>query len=156
MSQTAIPTDDVDEDYIQTPKPWNVKSIRNYMFFIGPVSSIFDFMTFGVMLYIFKAGPELFHTGWFVESLITQTVVIYVIRTTKIPIFESRPSKFLVFTSLAIMAVGLIMPFTPMASWFGFVKPSAKYFLILEAMVAAYLFLVYFVQKIYIKRFGKE
>jgi Mg2+-importing ATPase len=126
------------------------------MFFIGHVSSIFDFMTFGVMLYIFKAGPELFHTGWFVESLITQTVVIYVIRTTKIPIFESRPSKFLVFTSLAIMAVGLIMPFTPMASWFGFVKPSAKYFLILEAMVAAYLFLVYFVQKLYIKRFGKE
>ncbi len=156
MSQTAIPTDAVDEDLIQTPTPWNVKSIRNYMFFIGPVSSIFDFMTFAVMLYVFHASPELFHTGWFVESLITQTVVIYVIRTTKIPIFESRPSKFLVFTSLAIMAVGLIMPFTPMANWFGFVKPSAKYFLILEAMVAAYLFLVYFVQKLYIKRFGKE
>lgn len=155
ISQTAIPTDDVDEDYIQTPKPWNVKSIQNYMFFIGPVSSIFDFMTFAVMIFIFKASPELFHTGWFIESLVTQTVVIYVIRTAKVPIFESRPSKFLVFTSLAIIAIGILIPFTPLASWFGFVKPSAKYFLILEGMVMAYLFLVYFAQKLYIKKFGK-
>jgi len=155
ISQTAIPTDAVDEEYIQTPKPWNVKSIQNFMFFIGPVSSIFDFMTFAVMIFIFKASPELFHTGWFIESLVTQTLVIYVIRTAKVPIFESRPSKFLVFSSLTIILIGIIIPFTPIATWFEFVKPSAKYFLILEGMVVAYLFLVYFAQKLYIKKFGK-
>jgi Mg2+-importing ATPase len=159
ISQTAIPTDEVDEEYIKSPRPWNVQSIRKYMFFIGPVSSIFDFLTFGVMIFIFHcttATQSLFHTGWFVESLVSQTLVIYVIRTAKIPIIQSRPSKFLVFSSLAIIFTGLILPFTPLAVWFEFIKPNAKYFLILEAMMAAYMFLVYFVQQWFIKKFGAD
>jgi Mg2+-importing ATPase len=159
LSQTAIPTDEVDEEYIKAPRPWNVASIRKFMFFVGPISSIFDFVTFAVMIYVFKctgATQALFHTGWFVESLVTQTVVIYVIRTAKIPLTQSSPSKLLVFTSLVIIAFGVALPFTPFAQWFGFVMPSAKYFLILEAIVAAYVVLVYFGQQFFIKKFGAD
>jgi Mg2+-importing ATPase len=161
LSQTAIPTDEVDEEYIKIPRPWNVASIQKFMFFIGPISSIFDFMTFAVMIFIFKctgigASLDLFHTGWFVESLVTQTVVIYVIRTIKMPISQSSPSRLLIFTSLAIIAVGIALPFTPAAQWFGFVKLSAKYFLILEGMVAAYVFLVYHGQQFFVKKFGTD
>src|SRR5208337_2059202 len=102
LSQTTIPTDEVDEELIKSPKPWNVKSKQRFMLFIGPTSSIFDFTTFAIMYFFFKAqavspdaGTEsintLFSTAWFVESLITQTLVIFVIRTTKVPIIESRP-----------------------------------------------------------------
>ncbi len=159
ISQTAIPTDEVDEEYIKSPRPWNVSAIRKYMFFIGPVSSIFDFATFAVMIFIFNctaATQGLFHTGWFIESLVSQTLVIYIIRTAKVPIAQSRPSKFLVFTTLAIIAAGIIIPFTPMAHWFGFEHPPAKYFIILELLIAAYLFLVYYVQKFFIKKFGAD
>jgi P-type Mg2+ transporter len=159
LSQTSIPTDQVDPEYLTTPRPWNIKSIQRYMFFIGPVSSIFDFTTFAVMLFIFKctvATQDLFHTGWFIESLVSQTLVIYVIRTIKIPVTESRPSRFLVFTSLLIIAFGIILPFTPFAAGFGFARPSAKYFIILEGMIAAYLFMVYFVQQWFVKKFGRD
>jgi Mg2+-importing ATPase len=159
ISQTSIPTDEVDEEYIKAPRPWNVKSIRKYMFFIGPVSSLFDFMTFAVMLFVFHctgATQNLFHTGWFIESLVSQTLVIYVIRTGKVPITQSSPSKYLVFTSLAIIGLSMLVPFTPLAEWLGFVRPPAKYFLILEAMMTAYMILVYFVQQWFIKKFGAD
>ena len=129
------------------------------MFFIGPVSSIFDFMTFAVMIFIFKctvATQALFHTGWFVESLVSQTLVIYVIRTIKMPVIESRPSRFLVVTSLLIIALAVMLPLTPAGVYFGFVVPSAKYFLILQGMMAAYLVLVYFVQQWFVRKFGKD
>jgi Mg2+-importing ATPase len=159
LSQTSIPTDQVDDDYLLTPRPWNIKSIQRFMFFIGPVSSIFDFMTFAVMLFIFKcttATQDLFHTGWFVESLVSQTLVIYVIRTIRTPVLESKPSRFLVLTSLLIVAFGLTLPLTPFGAYFGFVVPPAKYFLILEGMMAAYLILVYFVQQWFVKKFGRD
>jgi Mg2+-importing ATPase len=159
LSQTAIPTDEVDEEYLKAPRPWNVASIRKYMFFIGPVSSIFDFITFGVMIFVFHctgATQALFHTGWFIESLVTQTMVIYVIRTAKVPISQSSPSKLLIFTSLLIITAGIVIPFTPAAQWFGFVRPSARYFLILEAIVTAYVFMVYHAQQFFIKKFGAD
>jgi P-type Mg2+ transporter len=159
LSQTSIPTDQVDPEYLTTPRPWNIKAIQRYMFFIGPLSSIFDFMTFGVMIFIFKctvATQDLFHTGWFIESLVSQTLIIYVIRTVKKPIIESRPSGFLVLTSLLIIAFALIIPLTPLGGYFGFVVPSAKFFLILEGMMAAYLGLVYFVQQWFVRKYGKD
>jgi Mg2+-importing ATPase len=159
LSQTSIPADQVDEEYLMTPRPWNIKSIQRYMFFIGPVSSIFDFMTFAVMLFIFKCTVDtqaLFHTGWFIESLVSQTLVIYVIRTFKKPILESKPAKFLVFTTLLIIAFAIILPLTPLGVNFGFVVPSAKYFLILQGMMAAYLFLVYYVQQWFVRKYGKD
>lgn len=162
LSQTAIPTDQVDPEYITKPRPWNIESIQRYMFFIGPVSSIFDYTTFGVMWFIFKCGMDpastysqnLFHTGWFVESIVTQTLVIYIIRTGKIPFIQSMPSKLMAFSSVLIVLFGMILPFTPLAPGLGMVHLSAKYFLILEMTVLIYLFLVYVVQKYFVRKFG--
>lgn len=155
-SQIAIPTDDVDREYIMRPRPWNVDYIKKFMVIIGPISSIFDFLTYGVMLFIFHASAELFHTGWFIESLCTQTLVIHIIRTGKIPFIESRPSKFLILMSIIIVSVGIIIPFSPLAKPFGFVKPPPMYFLALFLIVVTYLFLVQAVKKWFIKKFGYE
>ena len=156
LSQVAIPSDDIDSEYILKSRPWNVEYIRRFMLFIGPISSIFDFITFGVLLFIFHASQSLFQTGWFLESLCTQTLVIYVIRTGKIPFVESRPSQFLMFTSAYIVTIGLVIPFTPLGKYFGFVPPPATYFIALVAIIVAYLFMVQFVKSWFIKRYGYE
>lgn len=156
LSQVAIPTDEVDKDYISQPRPWMVKSIRRFMFYIGPISSIFDFMTYGVMLFIFHALPPLFRTGWFIESLCTQTLVIHIIRTGKIPFIESKPSKFLIFASIFIVATGIIIPFSPLAKPFGFVPPPPLFFVALFLMVTVYLFLVQVVKKWFVRKFGYD
>jgi len=156
LSQIAIPSDDVDEEYMQRSRPWNVKYIQKFMLFIGPISSLFDFITFGVLLFIFKAPPEFFRTGWFLESLCTQTLVIYVIRTGKIPFLESWPSQFLMFTSIYIVTLGVLIPFTPAGKYFGFVQPPPMYFLALFLIIAAYLVMVHFVKTWFIKKYGYE
>jgi Mg2+-importing ATPase len=156
LSQVAISSDDIDSEYILKSRPWNVEYIRRFMLFIGPISSIFDFITFAVLLFIFHASQQLFQTGWFLESLCTQTLVIYVIRTGKIPFIESRPSQFLMFTSVYIVTIGLVIPFTPLGKYFGFVQPPATYFIALVAIIAAYLFMVQLVKSWFIKRYGYE
>ncbi len=156
VSQIAIPTDKVDNEYLLKPRPWNVKYIRNFMMIIGPLSSIYDFLTYGVMLFIFHAEAKLFHTGWFIESLCTQTLVIHIIRTGKIPFIESRPSKFLMLMSIIIVSIGIAIPFTPLAQPFGFVKPPPLYFVALFIMLVTYLFLVQIVKKWFIKKYGYE
>ncbi|MGA2172583.1 MAG: magnesium-translocating P-type ATPase [Sedimentisphaerales bacterium] len=156
LSQVAIPSDDIDSEYILKSRPWNVEYIRRFMLFIGPISSIFDFITFGVLLFIFHASQPLFQTGWFLESLCTQTLVIYVIRTGKIPFVESRPSQFLMFTSTYIVTIGLVIPFTPLGKYFGFVPPPATYFIALVAITVVYMFMVQFVKSWFIKRYGYE
>src|SRR6266571_5023527 len=112
------------------------------MLFFGPISSIFDFITFGVMLGVFGAGPALFRSGWFVESLATQTLVIFVIRTRRIPFFRSRPSRPLLLASLGCVTLGAVLPFTPLAEPLGFEALPAAFFVVLVLMVAAYLTLV--------------
>jgi Mg2+-importing ATPase len=154
VSQIAIPTDSVDKEYTSKPRPWNIRSIRNFMFIIGPISSIFDFLTFAMMLFIFRAGQELFHTGWFIESLCTQTLVIYVIRTGKVPFIESMPSRFLILTSLLIVATGTFIPFSPLAKAFGFTAPPPLYFVLLALMVLTYLVLVQIVKTWFIRKYG--
>jgi len=156
VSQIAIPTDQVDQEYVLKPRPWNVKYIRNFMMIIGPISSIYDFLTYGVMLFIFHSSAELFHTGWFIESLCTQTLVIHVIRTGKIPFIESRPSRFLMTMSIIIVSIGIIIPFSPLAKPFGFVKPPPMYFVALFIMVITYLLLVQIVKKWFIRKYGYE
>lgn len=156
VSQIAIPTDKVDKEYVIKPRPWNIKYIRNFMVIIGPISSIYDFLTYGVMLFIFHAQAELFHTGWFIESLCTQTLVIHIIRTGKIPFIESRPSRFLMLMSAAIVSIGIAIPFTPLAKPFGFVKPPPMYFLALLIMVVTYLLFVQAVKKWFIRKYGYE
>ena len=163
MSQTAIPTDEVDTDYIKKPRKWNVQSIQRFMVRIGPISSIFDYLTFGLMWFVFgcnnaqdAAKVSLFQTGWFIESLVSQTLVIYVLRTGKIPFIQSRPSRFLIFSTLSVITAGIILPFTPLAAKLHFVVPPPRYFLYLGGMMIAYLSIVYFMHQSFIKKFGEE
>ncbi len=156
ISQTAIPADKVDADYIEKPRPWNVSYIQKFVLIIGPTSSIFDFITFGLLYFIMKAPEGLFHTGWFLESLITQTLVIYIIRTNHIPFVQSKPSKWLVIMSLLIISVGIYLPFSPIAGSLGLVAPPAVFFVYLAGIVIAYLLLVQLVKMWFVKKYGFE
>ncbi len=156
ISQIALPTDEVDDEYLLRSRPWNVGYIKKFMLFFGPISSVFDFVTFGVLLFLFHASPKLFHTGWFLESLITQILVIHIIRTGKIPFVETRPSPFLMFTSVYIVTIGLLIPFTPLSQYFGFVQPPPLYFAALVCIVAAYLWVVQTVKGKFIDKYGYE
>ena len=156
VSQVALPTDEVDKDYLDKPKPWNINFIKEFMIYIGPISSIFDFTTFAIMWYIFHATPELFHTGWFVESLATQVFVVYIIRTAKIPFIESRPSKTFLLTTLFIVILAALLPYTILGKLMGFVPLPMLFFLILVAIILTYLALVQIVKKWFIKKFGYE
>jgi Mg2+-importing ATPase len=141
-SQLAIPTDDVDPEQVARPTRWDVSFIRRFMIFFGPVSSVFDFITFGVMLWVFHAGPALFRSGWFVESLATQTLVIFAIRTRRIPFFRSRPSMPLLLAALGVVLAGTVLPFTPLAHILGFHPLPGLFFLALTGMVLSYLALI--------------
>ncbi|MEI7998028.1 MAG: magnesium-translocating P-type ATPase [Candidatus Omnitrophota bacterium] len=156
LSQVSIPSDEVDEEYLAKSRPWNVAYIKKFMMVFGPVSSIFDFLTFGVLWFVFHASPALFQTGWFLESLCTQTLVIHIIRTGKIPFIESKPSQFLIFTSIYIVSIGLVIPFLPLGAHFGFVMPPASFFLALLAILGLYLFTVQQVKNWFIKKYGYE
>jgi P-type Mg2+ transporter len=141
-SQLTIPTDEVDAEQVVRPTRWDVGFIRKFMIFFGPISSVFDFVTFGVMLWVFHAGPALFRSGWFVESLATQTLVIFAIRTRRIPFFRSRPSVPLLLAALAVVAIGAVLPFTPLAHVLGFRPLPGLFFLALFGMVISYLALI--------------
>jgi len=156
FSQTTIPTDMVDPEWLTRPRKWEIGNLRRFIVFIGPISSIFDYATFFVMIYVFHAwtNPALFHTGWFVESLFTQTLIIHVIRTNKIPFLQSRASAPLIATSLAIVAIGAMLTVSPLASALGFVALPALYWPILGAMLVAYVILTQIVKTWFIKRFG--
>jgi P-type Mg2+ transporter len=141
-SQLTIPTDEVDAEQVARPTRWDLGFIRKFMIFFGPISSVFDFVTFGVMLWVFHAGPALFRSGWFVESLATQTLVIFAIRTRRVPFFRSRPSLPLLLAALAVVAVGAVLPFTPVARTLGFQPLPGLFFLALAGMVVSYLALI--------------
>jgi len=141
LAQLTIPTDNVDDTYLQKPQHWDIHLIRNFMVFIGPISSIFDFLTFYVLLHFFRASEAQFHTGWFIESLATQTLVIFVIRTSKNPL-RSRPSGPLLASCLAAVAVGTYLPFSPLAKMLGFTPLPLSYFAFVAVATALYLLLV--------------
>jgi len=143
MAQISIPTDNVDETYLEKPQRWDIGLIRKFMVYVGPISSIFDFLTFFVLLRVFRASEAFFHTGWFVESLITQTLVLFIIRTSKSPL-RSRPSAALVATCLAAISVGVFLPFSPLARVLGFTPLPPAFFVFLALATAAYLALVEF------------
>jgi Mg2+-importing ATPase len=155
LSQITIPTDNVDDDFLRKPKQWDIGLIRRFMVFIGPISSIFDFLTFYVLLHFFHANQALFHTGWFIESLATQTLVIFVIRTTQNPL-RSRPSLPLSLTTLTIVALGALLPVTPLAGILGFVPLPGGYFAYLAGATIVYLFLVEFGKRILLGRTAHE
>jgi Mg2+-importing ATPase len=141
-SQLTIPTDNVDEEQLRRPSHWDIAFIRRFMLYFGPLSSVFDFATFAVMLWAFHSGPAQFRSGWFVESLATQTLVIFAIRTRRIPFFRSHPSLPLTLAALAVVTVGALLPATPLAGTLGFSPLPLGFFAALAAMVAGYLVLI--------------
>ncbi|MFO0980274.1 MAG: magnesium-translocating P-type ATPase [Planctomycetota bacterium] len=141
LAQVAIPSDHVDPEFIRKPRRWDLRLIRDFMLVIGPISSLFDFMTFAVLIHVFRASAPLFHTGWFVESLATQTLVLFVIRTARNPL-ESRPSAPLALTICATLLAGLLIPFSPLAATLGFTPLPPAYFVFLLGAASTYLGLV--------------
>jgi Mg2+-importing ATPase len=141
-SQLAIPTDNVDDEQLRRPSHWDLHFIRKFMLYFGPLSSVFDFLTFGVMLWIFHSGPGQFRSGWFVESLATQTLVIFAIRTRRIPFFRSHPSLPLTLAAMSVVIVGAVLPATPLAADLGFQPLPGPFFVALAAMVVGYLALI--------------
>jgi P-type Mg2+ transporter len=140
--QLVIPTDRVDPEALARPAAWDIGFVRRFMLVFGPLSSIFDFLTFLVMLQVLHAGPAEFRSGWFIESLATQTLVVFVIRTRRIPFFHSRPSLPMLITPTGCALIGAILPFTPLAGFLGFATLPVGFFLILLGMIATYLLLV--------------
>ncbi len=145
LSQVAIPTDDVDPEQVARPRPWSIGQITRYILFVGPCSSVFDYATFFVMLSVFgcwdPANASLFQTAWFVESLLTQTLIIHVIRTNRIPFLQSRASWPLIATTVAVMAVGASLPFSPVGPLLGFTPLPLLYWPVLAAILLGYVVL---------------
>jgi Mg2+-importing ATPase len=157
ISQTAIPTDDVDPEQVEKPRPWDIKQLTRFIVFIGPCSSIFDYCTFFIMLYVFGCwdvsneeaathSEHLFQTGWFVESLLTQTLIIHVIRTYRIPFLQSRSSWPLLATSVVVATVGVALPFSPLGHYLDFLPLPQLYWPLLAAMMLGYVVLTQLVK----------
>lgn len=146
LAQISIPSDNVDEAFIRSPQRWDIGLIQRFMLWIGPISSIFDFVTFYVLLRVLHASEEMFHTGWFVESLLTQTLVLFVIRTAHAP-WQSRPSLALAVTTLSVGVAATLIPFLPFAAILGFTPLPPIYFVVLAVMVLIYLCLVELVKR---------
>ena len=153
ISEVPIPLDEVDSEQVKGPRVLDMTFIRNFMLVIGPISSIFDFLTFYVMLVVLEANEMLFQTGWFVESLMTQVLVIFIIRTRGNP-FKSRAHPVLTFTSLAVVTVAAVLPFTPLGTYFGFVPPPVKFYVILAVMVIVYLAVVEAAKRAFYRHFA--
>jgi hypothetical protein len=166
LSQTTIATDNVDEEYIERPKRWDISFIRNFMAAEGPISSIFDYATFLTMVFVFAipitsvAGVALatpfqksqFQTAWFVESLCTQTLVVFIIRTRQTPFWKSKPGKYLTISSLSVVAAALIIPYTVLGRVFHFVPPPPLFYVFLLAFIVTYLFLAEVVKRWFYRR----
>jgi P-type Mg2+ transporter len=158
FSQTGIPFDNVDTEDLVKPPKWKIENIRRFMIFIGPISSVFDYATYALMWFIFGANSiehqALFQTGWFVESLMTQTLIVHVIRTAKVPFFQSRASLPMLLITATVMCIGMYLPFSPLASSLGFVPLPVVYFLWLAGILTCYCVLTQFVKTWFIKKYG--
>jgi Mg2+-importing ATPase len=158
FSQTAIPTDNVDEEYLAQPRRWEIGNIGRYMLFIGPLSSIFDYATYLTMYFLFGAQTvaqaRLFQTGWFVESIVSQTLIIHVIRTRRLAFIESRASPALMLTTAIVCCVGVWLPYSPFAEALGFVALPPTYWPILAVMILVYLALTHLMKMWFHRRFG--
>jgi Mg2+-importing ATPase len=158
VSQISIPWDNMDEEYLRVPRKWDASSIGKFMLCIGPVSSVFDILTFLLMWFVFgcstAADPVrvgLFHSGWFVESLISQTLIIHLIRTKKIPFLQSRAAAPVAVLTTVIMAVGASIPFLPVGRYLGFTALPPVYFGWLLLIVTGYIVLAQIIKTVYIK-----
>ncbi len=153
FSQVTIPTDNVDKDWLQKPRRWNMHFIKRFMLWIGPISSLFDFATFYVLYSVFHANQAMFQAGWFMESLATQTLVIHFIRTKKLPFIQSRPSKYLLFSTFACVTLGWIIPYTPVGEYFQFGRPPLAMVLAILLIVIVYFIVVEIGKRIFYKKY---
>ncbi|MDE2292629.1 MAG: magnesium-translocating P-type ATPase, partial [Elusimicrobia bacterium] len=171
FSQLGIPTDRVDEEYLLKPRKWNIESIKKFMLWIGPMSSIFDYTTFFVMMYLYKcrrfsdpATPaaskahleSLFHSAWFVESLLTQTLIVHVIRTNKIPFIQSRASPALTWTTVAVMTTAVLLPFSPLSAWLGFTPLPATFWGWMAATMLGYVSITHVAKTRFVDAYGAD
>jgi Mg2+-importing ATPase len=154
FSQTALATDSVDAAYLARPRKWDIGNIGRYMLAFGPISSLFDYATYFTLLYAFQARDSLFQTGWFVESVLSQTLIVHVIRTAGVPLLDSRPAAPLLATTIAVCAVALWLPFSGFAGLLGLTPLPTRYFLALAAILICYLLLTQWVKTALIRRFG--
>jgi Mg2+-importing ATPase len=158
FSQLAIPFDRVDEEYLLTPRQWRIDDIRRFMIWFGPVSSIFDYVTFALMLFVLKANvPQrqaLFQSAWFVEGLLSQTLIVHMIRTRKIPFLQSSPAPSLAFATAAVMAVGIVIPFTRFGRSLHMVPLPGIFFVWLVFILLTYAALAQLVKTWFIRRYG--
>ncbi|WP_326980880.1 magnesium-translocating P-type ATPase [Chryseobacterium sp. MYb264] len=159
ISQSSIPWDTMDKDFLKNPKKWDPKSLQKFMLFIGPISSVFDYVTFAVMFFIFKANStehqSLFQTGWFIEGLLSQTLIVHIIRTKKIPFIQSwSTAPVLALTSL-IMLIGIALPFSPLAAYFKMEALPLSYFPYLFIILLSYCALTQIIKTWYIKKFNE-
>ena len=157
VSQTSIPWDRMDEEYIASPPKWNVKSIIRFMIYIGTISSLFDYITFALMYFVFKANDiehqHLFQSGWFIEGLLSQTLIVHMIRTKKIPFIESSATTPVIVLTVLVIALGIYIPFSPFADSFKFEHLPLRYFLWLFIILSCYCVLTQFVKFMFIKKF---
>ena len=158
VSQTGIPFDHVDADYLKVPRKWRVNDLKTFMLFIGPVSSLFDYATFALMWFVFSANTvenqALFQTGWFVESLMTQTLIVHIIRTAHVPFFQSSPAPLMASITMVVMAIGIAVPYTPIGLALGMVPLPLVYFAWLAAILLCYCVLTQLVKSWYVRRYG--
>jgi Mg2+-importing ATPase len=159
ISQVSIPWDDVDSDYLKQPRKWDASGIARFMLFIGPISSIFDIVTFWVMWHVFAANSpavqSLFQSGWFIEGLLTQTLIVHMIRTQHVPFLESRAATPVIMLTVSIMAFGIYLPFSPLGEHLGMVPLPLSYFPWLAGILLSYCLLTQIVKRIYIRRFNQ-
>jgi Mg2+-importing ATPase len=171
FSQVGIPLDNVDQEYLDKPRRWNIKSIQNFMVFVGPISSIFDYGTWFLMLYVFgcsafalSATPDaskahleqMFHSAWFVESIFTQTLIVHIIRTRRIPFIQSRASRTMMLTTMSIMAIGIWLPYSALGHYIGLYPLPGTFFLWLALFTLTYCVLTHLVKTWFYKRFGTD
>ncbi|HVP94529.1 MAG TPA: magnesium-translocating P-type ATPase [Methanoregulaceae archaeon] len=154
ISESTIPTDNVDDSYIDSPKKWDIGFIKKFILVFGPISSVFDFITFFILLFIFRADAALFQTSWFMESICTQTLVIFVIRTRIVPFWKSMPSRYLIASTLCVVAVACVLPFTIFGSILGFVQPPVSFFAVLAGLVIAYITIVEMVKRWFYRHYA--
>lgn len=156
FSQTTIPTDSVDDEYLAVPRQWDIGNLTRFVLLIGPISSVFDYLTFFMMLYVFGAWdqPGLFQAGWFVESLLTQTLIVHIIRTARIPFFESCASTPLLLTTVLIVTIGAFIPYTPLGGALGFLPLPWLYWPLVGGMMVAYAAMTHLVKTWFVRRWG--
>jgi Mg2+-importing ATPase len=158
VSQIAIPFDNVDEEQVKLPQRWNPENIGRFMVFFGPVSSVFDLTTYALMWFVFSANTpahqSLFQSGWFIEGLLSQTLIVHMIRTQKIPFIQSRPGWPLLVTTIGVMITGTLVPMGPFAHYFKLQALPPLYFAFLAAILVGYMLLTQAMKRFYTRRYG--